>query len=87
MGVLVLAQFTGLGTSICHGCSPKKQKKKKEEEEVFVCLSRTEPSACGSSQARGQIRAVATGLCDSHSNVGSEPRLRSTAQAMATPDP
>ena len=31
--------------------------------------------AYGSSQARGQIGALATGLCHSHSNVGSEPWL------------
>ena len=31
---------------------------------------RAAPAAYGSSQARGQIRAAATGLCHSHSNVG-----------------
>ena len=43
----------------------------------FVCflLSRAAPMACGGSQARGQIRAGASGLCHSHSNAGSEPRL------------
>ena len=30
-------------------------------------------SAYGGSQARGQIRAVAAGLCHSHSNTRSEP--------------
>ena len=33
------------------------------------------PSAYGGSRARGLIGAVATGLHQSHSNVGSEPRL------------
>ena len=43
-------------------------------------FSRAASVAYGGSQARGQIRAVATGLSHSHSSVGSEPRL-------ATPDP
>ena len=41
--------------------------------------------AHGDSQARGQIRAVATGLY--HSNAGSEPHLRPIPQLMATPEP
>ena len=36
----------------------------------FFCLFRTTPAAYGSFQARGPIRAVATGLCHSHSNGG-----------------
>ena len=44
------------------------------------------PAAYGGSQARGRIGAVATGLRQSHSNVGSEPRLQPTPQLMATPD-
>ena len=43
--------------------------------------------AYGGSQVRGLIRAVATGLHQSHSNAGSESRLRPTPQLMATPDP
>ena len=39
--------------------------------------------AYGGSQARDQIGAVATGLYHSHSNSGSEPRLRSTPQFRA----
>ena len=38
-------------------------------------------------QARGLIGATAASLCHSHSNVGSEPRLQSTPQLMATLDP
>ena len=41
---------------------------------IFV-FSRAAPEAYGGSQARGPIRAVATGLCHSHSNVGSKPCL------------
>jgi len=43
--------------------------------------------ACGVSQARGPIRVVATGLRQSHSNAGSEPRLRPTPQLTAMSDP
>ena len=56
---------------------------------LFVCLfavSWAAPAAYISSQARVPIRAVAPGLCQSHSNAGSEPRLRPTPQLMATPD-
>ena len=41
----------------------------------FICLFRAAPSAYGSSQARGQIRASAASLCHSHSNTRSEPQL------------
>ena len=56
----------------------------------FFCLfafSRAAPKVCGGSQPRGLIRAVAAGLCQSHSNLGSEPPLQSTPQFMATLDP
>ena len=41
----------------------------------------------GGSQARGRIRAVAAGLRQSHSNVGSEPCLQPTPQLRAMLDP
>ena len=44
------------------------------------------PEAYGISQARGQIRAVATSLHHSHSNARFEPRLQPTPQVMATLD-
>ena len=50
----------------------------------FFCLfaiSWAAPTAYGGSQARGPIGAVATGLHQSHSNAGSEPRLQPTTQA------
>ena len=59
---------------------------------LFVCLfclfaiSWAAPMAYGGSQARGRIGAVAAGLHQSHSNMGSEPYLRPTPQLMATPD-
>ena len=53
---------------------------------VFFCLFRTTPTAYGGSQAMGQIGAVASGLCQRHSNVGSKPNLRPTPQLTATPD-
>ena len=43
--------------------------------------------AFGSSQARGQIRAVVAGLHRSHSNSGSEAGLLPTPQLTAMPDP
>ena len=44
--------------------------------------------AYGDSQARGgQIRVVVTGLCQSHSKVGSKPHLQPTPQLTTTPDP
>ena len=51
---------------------------------VCVCLSvfsKATLMACGGSQARGLIGAVATGLHLSHSNVRSEPRLQPTPQS------
>ena len=53
---------------------------------VVVAISWAAPTAYGGSQARGQIGTVATGLCQGHSNAGSEPRLRPTPQLTATPD-
>ena len=41
----------------------------------------------GGSQARGPIGAIAAGLHQSHSTVGSELCLRPTLQLTATPDP
>ena len=41
---------------------------------LFV-FSRAAPAAHGDSQAEGPIRAVAAGLCQRYSNVGSEPSL------------
>ena len=53
----------------------------------LFAFSRAAPAAYGGSQARGRMRAVATGLCHSHSNAGSEARLQCTPQLTATPDP
>ena len=52
-----------------------------------VFVFRATPAAYGSSQARGQTGAAAAGLHHSHSNVGSEARLRPTPQLTATLDP
>ena len=62
---------------------------------LFFCLfvfclfafSRATAKAYGGSQARGLIRAVAAGLCHSHSNARSDLRLRPTPQLMAMLDP
>ena len=50
-------------------------------------ISWAAPAAYGGSQARGGIGFVATGLHQSLSNVGSEPRLQPTLLLTATPDP
>ena len=57
---------------------------------LFVCLfvfSRAAPSASGGSQAWGWIGAVAAGLCQSHSNMGSEPSPQLTPQLTAMLEP
>ena len=51
------------------------------------CLFRAAPTAYVGSQARGPIGAVAAGLHHSHSNTGSQPRLRPTPQLTATLEP
>ena len=71
---------------------PKKKKKKRPFNEsqylallpylsvfvfAFFFFSRAAPTAYGGSQARGLIRAVASGLRQSHSNTRSESSLRS----------
>ena len=53
----------------------------------FFGLFRATLVVYGSSQARGQIRALAAGVCQHHSNAGSEPHLQPTPQLRATPDP
>ena len=52
----------------------------------FFLSFRAAPVAYGGSQARGPNGAVAAGLSRSHSNSGSKPCLRPTAQLTATPD-
>ena len=54
---------------------------------VFLPFRGPLPAACGGSQARGLIGAVATSLHQSQSNAGSEPHLQPTPQLPATPDP
>ena len=51
------------------------------------CLFRATPMAYRGFQAKDPIRAVADGLCHSHSNTRSEPHLWPTPQLMATLDP
>jgi len=51
----------------------------------LFAFSRAAPAAYGGSQARGPIGAVATGLRQTHSNEGSQPRLEPTPQLTATP--
>ena len=52
-----------------------------------LMLFRAARMAYGSSQARGQIRAIAAGLCQSHSNARSEPCLQPQLTATLDPQP
>ena len=54
---------------------------------LFYFIFRATPAACGDSQDRDQIRAVACGPQHSHSNARSKQHLRPTPQLTATPDP
>ena len=54
---------------------------------VFFLLFRATPVACGGSQARGLIEALAASLRQSHSNTGSQSLLQPTPQLTATQDP
>ena len=47
----------------------------------FFCLFRAAPAAQGGSQATERVKAIATGLCQSHSNIKSKPCLRPTPQS------
>ena len=53
----------------------------------FLVFFGAAPTVYGGSQARGGIRAAAASLHSSHSNSGSEPCLRPTAQLMIMLDP
>ena len=60
----------------------------KKHQAVFLFfLFRAELAAYGGSQARGQMRAVVTGLHHSHSHTRSELCLQPTPQLTAMPDP
>ena len=54
---------------------------------ILFFLFRAVPMAYGSSQAMGQIQAIAAGLPHSHSNARFEPWLWPIPQLIATPDP
>ena len=53
----------------------------------LFAISWAAPAAYGGSEARGQIGAVATSLCQNHSNARSEPCLQPIPQLMAMLDP
>ena len=53
----------------------------------LLSVFRATPVAYGSSQAKGQIGAVAAGLHHSHSATPSELHVRPTPQLTATRDP
>ena len=53
----------------------------------YFLLFMATPMAYGSSQARGQMGAVAATLCHSYSKARSQPCLQTTLQLTATLDP
>ena len=53
----------------------------------FFFFFRAAPTAYGSSQAKGQIRAVVASLHHTHGNTGSESHLGPMPQFAAMPDP
>ena len=53
----------------------------------ILLLFRAAPAACGNSQARDGMGAIAASLYHSHSNTGSKPHLWPTPQLTAMPDP
>ena len=53
----------------------------------YFWIFRDAPMACGSSQARGGIRATASDLCYSYSSLGSEPHLLPAPQLRAMSNP
>ena len=81
--------IAGVGTP-CAAKWPKTQNKSDLAQHLYLFLfcvfSRATPEAYGGSQTKGLIGAVAADLCQSHSNVGSEPRLQPTPQITAMPD-
>ena len=54
---------------------------------VFLSIFRAAPAACGGSQARGLMGAVASSVRQSCSNSKSKPHLRPTPQLTAVLDP
>ena len=53
---------------------------------LFLLFLWAATTAYGGSQARGRIGAVAAGLLQSHSHMGSEPCLQPISQLTAMPD-
>ena len=53
----------------------------------LFAISWATPAEYGGSQASGTIGAVTTSLCQSHSNAGSEPRLRPYTTALGNAGP
>ena len=54
---------------------------------TFFFFFMATPAAYGDSQTRGQIGAIATGLCHSHSNAGSKLCLQPTPHLSTMLDP
>ena len=68
-------------------CRSSQARERTHTTAVTWDIAVTMPTAYGGSPARSQIRAVATGLCYSHSHARSEPHLQSTPQLTAVSNP
>ena len=84
--------MTGSDFTIFFSSSEKQMLISRKEFSFFFffglfAISQAAPMAYGGSQARDRMGAVAIGLHQGHSNVGSEPRLQPTPLLTATPDP
>ena len=70
-----------------NGCTTFWMKWQALSDTFVLGLFRAVPVAYGGSQARGQIGAVATSLCHSHSTTGSKVHLWPTPELTAVPGP
>ena len=93
-------RFPGKRPNWSYSCRPTPQPQQRSEQYLqptpqleatpdsffFFDTYLADPKACGGSAGRGPIAAIAAGLCQSYSNMGSEPSLESTPQLTATLD-
>ena len=71
--ILLQGHARGMGDSCPSKCLTPQRVSMKHF--FFLNLFRAAHMACGNSQARGQIRAMAAGLCHSYNNASSELHL------------
>ena len=87
---LGMQKFLGQRSNLCQSsdnAGPLNQKDSREHLLISFYFEGAVPTANGSSQARGQIRAAAAGHSHSRSNTRSEEHLQTTPQPVVTTDP